>query len=65
MGGGGVEFYQFLDLSKAFNCVNHDILRTKLGKLGITGQCGQWLIEIVALNLTAKSLIMGYRKVPY
>ena len=35
----------FLDLSKAFNCVNHDILRTKLGKLGITGQCGQWLIE--------------------
>ena len=37
----------FLDLSKAFNCVNHDIWGSKLDKLGIIGQCKKWIIGYV------------------
>ena len=36
----------FVDLSKAFNCVNHDILCLKLEKVGIRGQCKHFISQI-------------------
>lgn len=35
----------FLDLSKAFDTISHDILKTKLQYMGIRGMCYDWLVS--------------------
>ena len=35
----------FLNFSKAFNCVNHEILIKNLEKYGIRGICLDWFIN--------------------
>ena len=43
----------FLDLKKAFDTVDHTILRKKLGANGIEGISGKWFTSEVVENISA------------
>lgn len=56
MEGGDVAIGCFIDLSKAFDCVNHSILFQKLCSLGITGTVLKWLKSYLS-NRNQKTVV--------
>ena len=58
--GGGTSIGVFLDLSKAFDTVNHDILLNKLSYYGINNEKKNWFSSY--LKNRKQYVCMGYRK---
>ena len=47
----------FIDISKAFNKINHNVIITILSEMGVPG----WLLKIVAGFLTDREMILRYK----
>ena len=59
MVNGTLKGVMFLDIKKAFDCVNHDILITKMSKnFGITGMEPNWFRSYLT-NRKQQSIING------
>ena len=48
LNNGDIVLGLFLDFSKAFDCVNHEILIRKMSKYGIRGLCLDWFIDYLS-----------------
>ena len=55
---GNVNFVVFLDLKKAFDTVDHDILLSKMNLYGIQGTVPAWFF-VVLTNLTQRCVVNG------
>ena len=53
----------YLDICKAFDCVNHELLLQKLKEVGITGSCKAWLCNFLN-NRTQYVVNQGMRSMP-
>ena len=53
----------YLDICKAFDCVNHELLLQKLKEVGITGSCKAWLCNFLT-NRTQYVVNQGMRSMP-